>query len=97
MPCPVPTAKSRIRPQQPEVIPMSAKGIILPEPPRECEFCHAFVECRPYGPNNEQICYACGQLNLEVTLHKMREYLGIGPVIIPKFLVDHLADATLDN
>lgn len=30
------------------------------EPPRVCELCGATEECRPYGPNGEQICLACG-------------------------------------
>ena len=55
---------------------MSKRGIIQPEPARVCELCGAFEECRPYGPNNEQICYDCGQKNLEVTQQKMAEYLG---------------------
>lgn len=61
---------------------MSRKGFIVPEPDRECEFCHTFTECRPYGPNNEQICWRCGMANPETTRRKMREYLGEGPMVV---------------
>jgi len=64
---------------------MSKRGIIQPEPARVCELCGAIEECRPYGPNNEQICYDCGQKNLEVTQQKMAEYLGFNtdkPLIV---------------
>ncbi len=41
--------------------------IIEPEPEQTCELCGAFAECRPYGPNGEQICYECGMKDLEAT------------------------------
>ena len=38
---------------------MSGLGVIMEEPPQACEMCGAIDECRPYGPNGEQICYEC--------------------------------------
>ena len=38
---------------------MSGLGVIAQEPPQVCEMCGAIDECRPYGPNGEQICFTC--------------------------------------
>lgn len=38
---------------------MSGRGVIMQEPPQFCEMCHKIDECRPYGPNGEQICFDC--------------------------------------
>ncbi len=54
---------------------MSGLGIIAEEPLQVCELCGAIDECRPYGPNDEQICYECGMKNKEVTQKKMERYL----------------------
>jgi hypothetical protein len=46
------------------------KFIIEPEPPAACELCGAIAELRPYGPNGERICFACGMKDEELTLKK---------------------------
>lgn len=56
---------------------MSGKGIISEEPFTDCQLCGTITECRPYGKNNEQICFDCGQLDVETTTTKMAEYLGL--------------------
>lgn len=38
---------------------MSGRGVIAPEPDQMCEMCNGIDECRPYGPNGEQICFDC--------------------------------------
>lgn len=38
---------------------MSSLGVIAQEPPQACEMCGSIDECRPYGPNGEQICFTC--------------------------------------
>jgi hypothetical protein len=38
---------------------MSSRGIIAEQPPEACEMCGAIDECRPYGPNGENICFNC--------------------------------------
>lgn len=38
---------------------MSSLGVIAQEPPQACEMCGVIDECRPYGPNGEQICFNC--------------------------------------
>ena len=55
---------------------MSGKGFIAPELDQACEMCGVIEECRPYGPNGEQICFSCGMKDVETTERKMREYLG---------------------
>jgi len=39
---------------------MSGPGIICEEDHRVCELCGKHAECRPYGPNGEDVCYQCG-------------------------------------
>ena len=57
---------------------MSGPGFIAVEPEQKCELCGAIEECRPYGPNGEQICYDCGEKDVKTTERKMKEYiLGI--------------------
>ena len=54
---------------------MSGRGIIAQEPEQVCELCGVIEECRPYGPNNEQICFECGMKDEETTRKKMSEYI----------------------
>jgi hypothetical protein len=41
----------------------------------KCEFCGAEEELRPYGPNNENICYKCGMKDEETTSRKFKEFM----------------------
>ena len=50
---------------------MSGRGFIAEEPMQVCEMCGVIDECRPYGPNNEQICFDCGMKDEETTRKKM--------------------------
>ena len=54
---------------------MSSRGIIMEEPSQVCELCCAIKECRPYGPNGEQICFDCGMKDRETTEKRMAQYL----------------------
>jgi hypothetical protein len=54
---------------------MSSYGFIAQEPEQMCEMCGKVDECRPYGPNNEQICFECGMLDEETTKRKMAAYI----------------------
>ena len=54
---------------------MSGPGVIANEPPQVCELCNVIAECRPYGPNGEQICFDCGQKDIETTEKRMGQYL----------------------
>lgn len=56
---------------------MSGPGIIVQEPPQVCEMCNQIEECRPYGPNNEQICFDCAmnKVGEETVNKKMRAYI----------------------
>jgi hypothetical protein len=38
---------------------MSGNGVIAEEPMQRCEQCGVIEECRPYGANDEQICFDC--------------------------------------
>ena len=48
---------------------------IKPEPDGECELCGNISELRPYGKNNERICYHCGMKDPATTEKKMNEHL----------------------
>lgn len=54
---------------------MSGRGIIAEQPPEVCEMCGKVDECRPYGPNGENICFDCGMKDEETTRRKMEEYV----------------------
>lgn len=57
---------------------MSGLGFIAPESDQVCEFCGKIDECRPYGPNDEQICYECATTSPEmkaIVEKKMAAYI----------------------
>lgn len=57
---------------------MSGRGFIAEELPQVCEFCGAVAECRPYGPNDEQICFDCATATpemKEIVEKKMASYI----------------------
>jgi hypothetical protein len=54
---------------------MSGRGFISPEPDQACEMCGVIDECRPYGPNNEQICFDCAMKDEKTTERKMADYI----------------------
>lgn len=54
---------------------MSGPGYIAHETEQMCELCGIIAECRPYGPNHEQICFDCGQKDLAMTENRFREYV----------------------
>ena len=37
--------------------------------------CGKVDECRPYGPNDENICFDCAMLDKETTTRKMEAYI----------------------
>jgi hypothetical protein len=37
--------------------------------------CGKIDECRPYGPNNENICFECAMKDEETTTKKMKEFI----------------------
>lgn len=54
---------------------MSSRGIISAQHDEVCEMCGKVDECRPYGPNNENICFDCGMKDEETTKRKMDAYI----------------------
>lgn len=54
---------------------MSGRGFICAEDDDICEFCGAVTETRPYGPNNEEICFDCGMKDEKTTTRKMALYI----------------------
>ncbi len=57
---------------------MSGRGFIASEPDQVCELCGKIDECRPYGPNYEQICFDCAQSTPEmksIAEKRMGEYI----------------------
>jgi hypothetical protein len=57
---------------------MSGLGIIAEQPPEVCEMCGVVDECRPYGPNDENICFDCAMKDDEskaIAEKKMAKYI----------------------
>lgn len=41
--------------------------VVVGESRQQCDMCGKIAELRPYGPNGEKICYACGMKDPETT------------------------------
>lgn len=57
---------------------MSGRGFIAQELEQVCELCGKIAECRPYGPNGEQICFDCATATPEMAAiaeKKMKAYI----------------------
>lgn len=54
---------------------MTSRGIIAEQEPEVCELCGIVDECRPYGPNDENICFECAMKDEETTRKKMEAYI----------------------
>ncbi len=56
---------------------MSGLGFIAQQPDELCEMCGKIDECRPYGPNDENICFDCAtnKVGEEVIKKKMAAYI----------------------
>lgn len=54
---------------------MSGRGFIAEELPQACHLCGIIAECRPYGPNDEEICFECAMKDKDTTERKMAAYL----------------------
>ena len=54
---------------------MSGPGFIAVQPPEVCEMCGIVDECRPYGPNDENICFNCAMKDEETAKRKMDAYI----------------------
>jgi hypothetical protein len=56
---------------------MSGFGFIAQQPIEICELCGTLDECRPYGPNDETICFDCAmtKVNEETVKKKMAKYI----------------------
>jgi hypothetical protein len=54
---------------------MSGPGFICEETPQVCQMCGVIDECRPYGPNDEEICFECAMKDEETTRKKMNSYI----------------------
>lgn len=54
---------------------MSGPGLIEAERKGWCQLCGDHNETRPYGPNGEEICFACGMKDVATTEKQMGVYL----------------------
>ncbi len=57
---------------------MSGRGFIAEEVATVCEQCGTIAECRPYGPNDENICFDCAMKDDEsraIAERKMAAYI----------------------
>lgn len=52
-------------------------GVLIIEstPDDQCELCGKIEELRPYGPNNENVCFDCGMKDEEAAKRKFTELL----------------------
>jgi hypothetical protein len=55
---------------------MSGRGFIAQQADEVCEMCGKIDECRPYGPNDENICFDCAmKLDRAIVEKKMKAYI----------------------
>ena len=56
---------------------MSGRGFIAQQEDEMCEMCGKIDECRPYGPNDENICFDCAmnKVGEETVNKKMSAYI----------------------
>ena len=54
---------------------MSGRGFIAPQDDEACEMCGVIAECRPYGANDENICFECAMKDEDTTRRKMEAYI----------------------
>lgn len=50
--------------------------IISKEPNKQCEYCGKVAETRPYGRNNEEICFECGMRDEKTTKRQFHNIHG---------------------
>lgn len=43
-----------------------------------CDLCGSFEECRPYGPNGENVCFGCGMKDGAAALRQFQSRLEVG-------------------
>lgn len=53
------------------------------EEPAKCAFCGNVAELRPYGPNDENICFDCAMKDEPTAARKFRERV-LGPSEVKK-------------
>lgn len=51
---------------------MSRRDVIEQTEDAKCELCGKLAELRPYGPNGEHICFACGMKDEALTKRQFR-------------------------
>jgi hypothetical protein len=54
---------------------VSGPGVIEHEPDGICELCGATTEVRPYGPNGEEVCFACGMRDRDAAERGFRAFV----------------------
>lgn len=54
---------------------MSGPGFIAEQADEVCETCGKIDECRPYGANDENICFECAMKDEATTERKMAAYI----------------------
>lgn len=48
------------------------------QPDSKCELCGDMAECRPYGPNGENVCHPCGMKDEEAAKRQFFKHLDGG-------------------
>ena len=75
---------------------MSGRGIIAEEPPQACQFCGIIDECRPYGPNDEQIASMLRDLGMN-SLQQFIEQVVPSNIAMTSALADALPPAVSEE
>lgn len=58
-------------------------GLVLErEKPQQCDLCGKMAELRPYGPNGECVCFACGMKDEDAAQRAFMRALGFSEVRI---------------
>lgn len=50
--------------------------IISAENHQQCDFCNEIAELRPYGSNNETICFDCAMKHIKTSQRKFKKLLN---------------------
>lgn len=57
---------------------IEADLFIEQQKPQQCDLCGKIAELRPYGPNGESVCFACGMKDEEAAQRQFRRRLEGG-------------------
>lgn len=63
-------------------------GIIEAERPQQCDLCGKIAELRPYGPNGECVCFACGMKDEPAAIRSIGRRIGAPTDVVEQVIAD---------